>query len=290
MVSESQTGPGPDSGPAAPIAVTGATGRIGGRVARRLAAAGVVPRLLVRDPSRAPRLPGAAVMRAPYGDGEAVRAALRGIGTVLMVSAAEAPDRVAEHRAFIDAAAAAGVGHIVYISFYGASPDAVFTLARDHWATEQHLWGSGPAVTVLRDNLYADFLPGLVGDDGVIRGPAGDGRVAAVAQDDIADAATAVLLDAAAHAGKTYSLTGPRALSFAEIAELLGAAYHDETIPEAYASRARYGAPGWQVDAWVSTYTAIAAGELAGVTGDVAHLTGHPATGIPDVLRAIMSA
>jgi homogentisate 1,2-dioxygenase len=66
-----------------PVAVTGATGRIGGRVARRLAAAGVVPRLLVRDPSRAPRLPGAAVLRAPYGDGEAVRAALRGVGTVL---------------------------------------------------------------------------------------------------------------------------------------------------------------------------------------------------------------
>jgi len=272
------------------VAVTGATGRLGGRVARRLAAAGVVPRLLVRDPSRAPRLPGAPVLRASYDDGESVRAALHGAGTVLMVSAAEAPDRVEHHRTFIDAAAAAHVEHIVYISFYGAAPDAVFTLARDHWATEQHLWGSGPAVTVLRDNLYADFLPGLVGDDGVIRGPAGDGRVAAVAQDDIADAATAVLLDPAAHAGKTYSLTGPRALSFAEIAGLLGAAYHDETIPEAYASRAGYGAPGWQVDAWVSTYTAVAAGELAGVTGDVAHLTGHPATAVPDVLRAIMSA
>jgi uncharacterized protein YbjT (DUF2867 family) len=272
------------------IAITGATGRLGGRVARRLAALGVPVRLVVRDPSRAPQLPGATVVRASYDDGEAVRAALDGVGTVLMVSAAETPQRVEQHRCFIDAAAAASVGHLVYISFYGASAEATFTLARDHWATEQHLREHGPVGTVLRDNLYADFLPGLVGADGMIRGPAGDGRVAAVAQDDIADAAVAVLRDPAAHAGRTYSLTGPRALSLAEIAGLLGAGYEAETIAEAYASRAGYGAPGWQVDAWVSTYTAIAAGEMAGVTTDVATLTGHPATGVAQVLHAIMSA
>ena len=72
----------------------------------------------------------------------------------------------------------------------------MFTLARDHWATEQHIRGSGLPFTFLRDNLYADFLPFMVGDDGVIRGPAGDGRAALVAQDDIADAAVAVLRDA----------------------------------------------------------------------------------------------
>jgi uncharacterized protein YbjT (DUF2867 family) len=269
------------------IAITGATGRLGGRIARRL---GVPSRLVVRDPSRAPQIPGATVVRASYDDGDAVRAALDGVGTVLMVSAAEAPDRVGQHRCFIDAAADAQVGHIVYISFYGAAERATFTLARDHWATEQHLRAAGPTVTVLRDNLYADFLPGLVGADGVIRGPAGDGRVAAVAQDDIADAAVAVLRDPGAHAGRTYSLTGPQALTLGEIADLLGATYHAETLEEAYASRAGYGAPGWQLDAWVSTYSAIAAGELAGVTGDVEALTGHPATGIAQVLRAIMSA
>ena len=100
-----------------------------------------------------------------------------------MVSASESADRVAQHVAFIDAAARAGVGHVVYISFFGAAPDATFTLARDHYATEEHLRASGMDFTFLRDNLYADFLPALVGDDGVIRGPAGRGRVAAVAQD-----------------------------------------------------------------------------------------------------------
>ncbi|MEU4695441.1 SDR family oxidoreductase [Actinoplanes sp. NPDC023714] len=267
------------------IAVTGATGQLGGRVARRLGAAGVPMKLLVRDAARAPQLAGAAAVVAPFADGPAVREALDGVRTVLMVSASETEDRVEQHRTFVDAAADAGVGHLVYISFAGASPDATFTLARDHHATEQHIRARGIPATFLRDNLYADFLPHLAGADGVIRGPAGDGRVAAVAQDDIADATVAVLRDPAAHAGSTYELTGPEALSLGEIARILGVTYHDETIEEAYESRAVYGAPRWQVDAWVSTYLAIAAGELAAVTTHVTDLTGRPATGVAQLLR-----
>lgn len=229
-------------------------------------------------------------MQASFGDRAAVTSALRGVRTVLMVSASESPDRVAEHFAFIDSAATAGVEHVVYISFYGAAPDCTFTLGRDHYATEQHLVASGMATTFLRDNLYADFLPFMVGEDAIIRGPAGGGRVAVVAQDDIADAAVAVLLDPAAHTGATYSLTGPEALTLTDVAATLSraqgrpVAYHPETIEEAYASRASYGAPDWQVDAWVSTYTAIAAGELAGVTDDVPRLTGHAATSLAAVM------
>ena len=274
------------------IVVTGASGRLGGRIARRLAAEGLSLRLVVRDPSRAPDLPGASVAVAEYGDRDAVRRALDGAETVLMVSASESVDRVDRHRAFIDAAADAGAGHLVYTSFVGAAPDSVFTLARDHWATEQHLRASGVTWTFLRDNLYADFLPQMVGEDGVIRGPAGDGRVAVVAQDDIVDAAVAVLRDPAPHAGRTYDLTGPEALSFAEMAEIITAQtgravrYHDETLEEAYASRSHYGAPDWQVDAWVSTYTAVASGEVSAVSPDVPRLTGRPATSLAELLAS----
>ncbi|WP_158843910.1 SDR family oxidoreductase [Saccharothrix deserti] len=273
------------------IAVTGATGHLGGRVARRLADAGIDQLLLVRDPARAPELPGATTAKASFTDYDAVREALDGIPTVLMVSASESRDRVDQHRAFVDAAAAAGVGHLVYTSFAGAAPDATFTLARDHWATEEHIRASGMEFTFLRDNLYADFFPAFVGPDDVMRGPAGDGRVAAVAQDDIADAATAVLTDPDAHVGRTYDLTGPGALTLHEAAALLSEAtgrtitYHPETLDEAYRSRASYGAPGWQVDAWVSTYTAIANGELSEVGDAVPTLTGHPATSLADLLR-----
>ncbi|GLW47429.1 NAD(P)-dependent oxidoreductase [Streptomyces sp. NBRC 14336] len=272
-------------------AVTGASGRLGGRIARRLAAAGLPQTLLVRNPARAPELPGATAVSASYDDPDAVVRALRPTDVVLMVSASETPDRVQQHRTFIDAAAAAGVAHLVYISFYGAAPDATFTLARDHWHTEEHLRASGLPFTFLRDNLYADFMPALVGEDGVIRGPAGDGRAAVVAQDDIADAAVAVLRDPSAHAGRTYELTGPEALGLDAVAATVAAvtgrpvSYVPETVDEAYASRRAHGAPDWQLDAWVSTYTAIADGSLAGVTTAIEDLTGHPATPLEQVLR-----
>ncbi len=273
------------------VGVCGATGRLGGGVARALAAAGVAQTLLVRDLARAPKLSRAEARVASYGDGAAVRAALAGVPVVLMVSAPESPDRVAQHRSFVDAAVAAGVRHLVYTSFIGASASATFTLARDHGATEEYIRDSGLAFTFLRDNLYADFFAALVGADGVIRGPAGQGRVAAVAQADIVDAAAAVLRDVSAHAGKTYDLTGPASLTLAEVAAILTSAlgrdirFVDETLAEAYASRAAYGAPAWQVDAWVSTYTAIAGGDLATVTDAVARLTGHAATSLAELLR-----
>lgn len=276
----------------ATYAITGASGRLGGRVARRLAAAGLAQTLLARTPSRAPQLPGAIAVPGAYDDHAALVAALRGTDRVLMVSASESPDRLRDHRTFVDAAARAGVAHLVYISFYGASPDATFTLARDHWHTERHIRAAGVPFTFLRDNLYADFMPALVGADGAIRGPGGDGRAALIAQDDIADAAVAVLRDPLPHAGRTYELTGPEALTLTEVARTLTAVggrpvtYVPETTEEAYASRAIYGAPDWQVDAWVSTYTAIADGSLATVTTAVQDLTGHRAASLAEVLRA----
>jgi uncharacterized protein YbjT (DUF2867 family) len=275
----------------APLGITGATGRLGGRIARRLAVAGVGQRLLARDPSKAPALPGSGVAQASFADTESVVAALAGVRTALMVSASESPHRLEEHFAFVDGAVRAGVEHLVYISFSGAAPDCTFTLGRDHYATEQRIRATGLRFTFLRDNLYADFFPAMVGEDGVIRGPAAAGRVAAVAQDDIADVAAMVLLSPEDHVGATYTLTGPESLTLHEVAAIISAAtrrdvtYHPETVAQAYASRAVYGAPDWQVDAWVSTYTAIAAGELAEVTSDVARLSGHPATSLADLLR-----
>ncbi|HET7140369.1 MAG TPA: SDR family oxidoreductase [Arthrobacter sp.] len=273
------------------LAVTGSTGVLGGMVARQLAGAGTAQRLLVRDAGRAPELPGAVPVVFSYANTPQTREALAGVKTLFMVSAAEAEDRVAQHFSFIDAAAAAGVQHVVYTSFYGAAPDATFTLARDHFATEEHIRASGMDFTFLRDNSYLDFLPLLTGEDGVIRGPAGDGVVSAVAREDIARSAVAVLLDPALHVGATYNLTGPEALSLAQAAEVLTAetgrtiTYHPETLEEAYASRASYGAPPWLVDAWVSTYTAIASGALAGLSPDVRTLTGREPLSLKELLR-----
>ncbi len=273
------------------VAVTGATGQLGRRVATRLATAGLAQLLIVRDPGRAPQLPGATVAVASYADRDAAIDALTGIDTLFMVSAAEAPDRVRQHLNFIDAAVAAGIRRIVYTSFCNAAPDSTFTLGRDHWTTEEYLRGTGLATVILRDNLYADFLTMLVAPDGVIYGPAGDGLVAAVARADIAEAAANILLNPTGHDGRIYSLTGPEALDLDQVALMISNSrgepvrYQRETVAQAYASRAGSGEPAWQLDAWVSTYTAIANGEFAEVTQDIPELTGHRATSFAELLQ-----
>ncbi|OIH99658.1 MULTISPECIES: SDR family oxidoreductase [unclassified Curtobacterium] len=274
------------------IAITGATGNIGGAVARALAADGIPFRMIVRDAARAPQLPGTEVAVATYADAEAARTALEGVDVLLMVSGAEAQDRLDQHRTFVAAAATAGVRHVVYTSFVGAAADATFTLGRDHWATEAAIRATDLGHTFLRDSFYLDFVEDLVGEDGVIRGPAGDGAMAAVARADVARVATAVLRDPAAHLDRTYELTGPAAITLAEaaatVSEVRGrpVSYHPETVDEAYASRARWQPEPWQADAWVSTYTAIAEGALSHVSGDVERVTGRRPMSLREVLAA----
>jgi NAD(P)H dehydrogenase (quinone) len=102
-----------------------------------------------------------------------------------------------------------------------------------------------------------------------------------VARADVARVAAAVLSSSEQHAGRTYTLTGPEALTLTQAAEILTAGrgrpfrFHNETLAEAYESREKYGAPAWQVEAWVSTYTAIAAGQLDVVTDDVERVSGR---------------
>lgn len=273
------------------IAVTGATGFVGGRVAARLSEAGARLRLVVRDAGRAPRLPGAEIREASgYGAGERMRSALEGADTVLLIPGTESADRVAQHETAIDAAVDAGARRIVYLSAIGAAPDAIWTLVREHWQTEEHIRASGLRWCFLRFNLYMDFIPFMVAPDGVIRGPAGDGRVAAVLRDDVAAALSAVL-SADGHDGRIYDLTGPEAFTLADAAEAMGrltgkpVRFHDETDDEAFASRAGQ-APDWEIRGWVSSYWAIRDGLLEDVSPHVRDLTGSDPVSLSAHLRA----
>jgi NAD(P)H dehydrogenase (quinone) len=274
------------------VAVTGATGGIGSRVAARLADRGVATRLLVRDPARAPVVAGAQVaVVAGFHDRAGLTDALRGATTLMMVSAREAPDRVAQHANVVHAAVAAGVERIVYTSSLGAAPDATFTFARQHHATEQLIRESGMSFTFLRDSLYLELVPLFAASDGSIAGPAGDGRIAWVARDDVADVAATVLCERG-HEGRTYELTGPEAHDLAYAAEQLSefagspVTYHAETLAEAYASRSAFGASPFEVDGWVTSYACIATGEMDVVSDAVPRITGHPAQTLPEYLAA----
>jgi uncharacterized protein YbjT (DUF2867 family) len=268
------------------ILVTGATGAVGGRVARLLAARGEDLRLLVRDPARAPNLAGAEVAVGDYSNPPSLPAAFAGVDVAFLVSGYARPgERWRLHVNAADAARAAGVPRIVYLSFQGAAPDSAFAFARDHDQTEEHIRSLGVPFTFLRPNLYLDEVPNFFGDEGVVRGPAGDGRAAWVSRDDLAAVVVAVLTSDG-HENAAYEVPGPEALSLAETAERLSAlvgrrlSYQPETREEALAWRGKLGAPDWEVDAWVSSYEAIAAGELAPVSPTVPRLTGSPAVGL----------
>jgi uncharacterized protein YbjT (DUF2867 family) len=281
------------------IAVTGATGALGRRVVARLAAAGDVPlRLVVRDADRAPDVPGAEVVAnaGGFSDPAGLQAALAGVDTLYLVSAAEHEDRLQQHFGAVDAAVAAGVQRIVYTSFLNASPDAVFTLVRQHAATEDRIRQSGVRATFLRHSMYADFVPFFASvEEGqaVIAAPAGSGRTSFVSRDDLADVAVAVLLREDTHLdGQALEVTGPAALSMTEAADVLTeitgrpVTYRDQTVEEAWATRRPSGHPDWEIEGWVTSYLAIAAGELATVTDVVPTLTGHPARTVGEHLRA----
>ncbi|AIJ24287.1 SDR family oxidoreductase [Amycolatopsis methanolica] len=260
------------------IAVTGATGQLGSRVAALLAERGVPQRLCVRDPARAPKTEGAEVVAADYADTAGFRDALAGVSTLFLVSGHEGPERMDLHRSAVRAAAEAGVDRVVYTSFLGAAPLATFTFAREHAETERLIRESGLRLTALRNTLYADVAPHFVGSDGVLRGPSADGRLAWVARQDVARLAVECLLDDG-HADQVYDVTGPEAIDLHETAALLSEVtgrkitYHAETLDEARASRA--GAQDWEIDGWVGSYAAIATGEVSVTSHTVEHVTGR---------------
>lgn len=270
--------------------ITGATGAVGRLVAERLAAAGARQRLIVRDPSRVPLAEAEVARIAGYDDRPSCGAAFAGVTTLFFVSASEHPQRVSLHTTALDAAVDAGVERIVYLSFLNASADSTFTFARDHFFTEEHVRASGIPYTFIRNSLYADYVPFFCGADGVIRGPAGTGRFAPVARVDIADVAYTVLTSRS-HDGASLDVTGPETISMEEAARELERVarrpitYVDETIEEARASRAPSGAADFEIEGWITTYVAVARGELDLVADTVPRLTGHDALTLREFLE-----
>lgn len=272
------------------IGITGVTGKLGSYVADLVDKKGIASVHLARSPERAKVYASAEIRKIVYANTPDVVEALKGINVLLMVSARENPERVKEHKSFLDAAKLAGVQHIVYTSFYGADGKATFTLSRDHAQTEAYIKELGLTYTFLRDNFYLDLFIDIALENGEIRGPAGSGLVSAVARKDTSRIASEILLHAKKWENQTLNLTGPEDLSMEEIVTLLSRetkqiiTYVDESLEEAYESRKKWPAQTWEYDAWVSTYTAIKVGEQAGVSTDVEKVLGYPASSLLDIL------
>lgn len=268
------------------ILVTGASGHIGGRVAELLVKNGVPVRRLVRRPETTPDIPNSPLAIADYGDPAALARAMAGIETVFLASAGAAPlKRAALHGNVMDAAAQAGVKRLVYLSFQGASATSPFPYSADHLLSEAHLKQSGLAWTILRDSFYQELVPTLADAEGVIRDPGGDGKVAWVAREDVARSVAAALQDDS-HAGRSYDITGPEALSLEEAADRVSRhgerpiRYRRESLAEGRAWRAATGAADWEVDVWLGSYLEMGSGRLAHVSDAVERLTGKAPTSL----------
>lgn len=263
------------------ILITGASGHIGRWIAELLAGKGHALRLMVRDPNRAPKLPNSEVVGGDYSEPATLDEAFAGVDSAFIVSGYAEPGKRAQlHKNAFDAAARAHVGHVVYLSFQGASPESKFPMSRDHYESEKYLKESGIPFTALRDNLYLGLIPEMFNEEGAMRGPAGQGAAAFVSREDVAQVAAAIL-NSPKDSSASYDVTGPEALTMAETAKRLSALvgrelrYENESAEEGRRWRSMLGAPDWEVETWLGSYEAIAAGELAAVNDTVLRFTGR---------------
>ncbi|WP_369145898.1 SDR family oxidoreductase [Streptomyces sp. R44] len=288
------------------IVVTGATGQLGRLVVDALLSGeSAVPAssvvAVVRDKAKAADLAerGVELRIADYSRPETLAEAFEAGDRVLLISGSEVGQRVAQHRAVIDAAKAAGVAQLAYTGVLGG-PEADFTLADEHKATEELILASGLPYTFLRNGWYsenytANLAPVLA--HGAVVASAGEGRIASAARADYAAAAAAVLTGPAEeHLNKTYELSGDTAWSLAEYAAEVGAqtgreiAYSDVPAATHLEILTGAGVPGPFAEILVDVDRAVALGALALRTGDLTRLIGRPTTPVAESIKVALAA
>ncbi|AKS32673.1 NAD(P)H-binding protein [Mycolicibacterium goodii] len=272
----------------ATVATTGVTGALGSRIAAALAERQIPQLLVARNPTAVSELAGAQ-RRGPaeYADAAAMRQALDGASTLILISGHPTGRRLEEHATAVEAGIAVGVERVLYVSLLGAGPVATYRNARDHWLTEQYIAGTGLRHTIFRAGFYGATPAALADENLVISGPGGSGEAAFVTHNDIAAVVATVAADPGTdNDGAILEVTGPELLTLeravAKIADATGRPYryHPETLEEAFSRRWQLGMSGNQIEAWISWYQAIARGDVSALTDVVERVTGNPATGI----------
>jgi uncharacterized protein YbjT (DUF2867 family) len=270
------------------ILVTGATGLTGGALVRRLSATGVPVRALVRSATRAEglsALPAVEIVAGDMARTATLSHALRDVDRAMLISSSD-PAMLEVQSNFIDAAAAAGVEHVVKLSGVIPDVDSPFRFTRMHGEIERRLQASGMAFTHLRagEFMHAYFrqVPSIVATGRLLL-PMEDARIASIDVGDIAEVAAAVLTGSG-HKGAIYPLTGPEALSMADVAEKLSTAtgkrieYVNVAPEEATSTQLAAGMPPFTADALAELFAERRKGKEAHVSPVVQTILGRPAT------------
>jgi uncharacterized protein YbjT (DUF2867 family) len=277
------------------ILITGATGTTGREVVgelQRLGASGV--RAVVRDPARASfvRDAGFETVEGDFDRPETLDAALEGVERALLLTP-PSPLTYVYQRDFIEAAKRAGVRRVVKLSAVGADADAPEGFGKWHGQAEEFLKASGLGWTILRPNFFMQNLLGqahAIATQGAIYQPGGDARASLIDARDIASVAARALTDEG-HEGKTYTLTGPEALSYAEAAAKIAEATGKDVryvslTPEQFREGAlAQGLPEWLVSALELLNELFASGDAAEVTEDVRRVGGKEPTTFGEFAR-----
>jgi uncharacterized protein YbjT (DUF2867 family) len=277
------------------IVVTGATGTIGRDLVRLLAASSHPVRALSREPPPGETAAGVEWVRADLSDSAALASALDG-GRRLFLLTGNGDDMVRLQKNVIRAAVEAGASTVVKLSALGASDHSRSVIGLWHHNVERALRSSGVAWTILRPHQFTqNFLDPLVLDRsaGQVHSAAGDGAIPFIDTRDIAEVALRILADPGMHAGQTYSLTGPEALSYAEATATIGrtigrALVHvPESVDQAWARRRTAGQPVWLVAAQLALAEyQRAGGPTAQTTDTVERITGRRPRSVEDFARA----
>ena len=281
-----------------PVLVTGATGTTGQAVAAALIARGVAPVVMGRREADVDRVPdGVDSLRVGDFDDEAALArVLRGIAKAYLVTPSSEHAQAQQIR-FVEQAARAGVRHLVLLSQLAADADSPVRFLRYHGVVEQRVRELGLGFTFLRPNLFLQGLlmfAGSIEATGSFAAPIGEAAVSVVDVRDIGEVAAVALTDDG-HQGRTYTLTGPEAVTHPQVAAALSAAtgrsitFHD-VDPHDFAQQLAGFMPAWQAEGLVEDYAHYRRGEAAAVTTDITDVTGGPARSLEAFAREYAGA
>lgn len=236
---------------------------------------------------------GISYREADYDSPDSMLAACEGISTVILIpSPAPKEQRIQQNRNVIEAAKLAGVSHLVMVSFMDARENSPLTYAATFYDAEKMLATSGLNWTIMRMPVYIDSIINWLPDslaNGVIFASSGDGKMPYLTRADLAES-IAVVATEKGHEGKTYELTGTKALSYADVAKLASEVYgksvvYEDLTPEAHYERIKNsGAPEYMLRGAIGMSASTKEGTFNHVTNHVEQLTGHK----PESLRSFL--
>lgn len=288
------------------ILVTGATGHLGKATIDVLLQKGISPNTisaLARNREKAEELKakGINVKIGDYSDYSGLVAAFKGVEKLFLISGSDIKNRTEQHRNAINAAIEAGVKHVIYSSFARKNEtetSPIATVAEAHLKTEKFLKESGLKYTILKNNIYMDFIPVFIGDKvletGVVYLPAGEGKAGFALRNEMAEAA-ANILTSAGHEDRIYNISGIESYTYRDVAKAIAditgkeIKYVSPTIEEYTKTLTDAGVPLEYAGMFAGFALAQAEGEFEETNTDLENLLGRKPTTVKAFLTQVYS-